>query len=374
MDTLSEDVALDTVPLDTVAFRTNVAHLTTLLQESLFTLAHLEETPSEPVCLEDVPVDTLAVTTSVAHKPPPPTHSSALMELKLPEDVSTDFAELDTLAPTVSAVLEHLPLSNVLMDLMPSEPVSHLAPEMDAEEFKSHTTADLDTLAPLETSVAQSTVVQTEEKFLVQPSTDSAQLDTPSKETSAALLPALMDQLDLLLSTESVSPDTPLPTESAVHQLSPVLMKSPSDHVPELDSTEDAQLDMPVIPTMSTAAQSSLMMLNLAKSDQLLTDSAHQDTLLSTFQTLHSSPMESTQEPVLIFSAQLDFAPPPIKSENVTRQQMPEHAQLDTLASQMLESAVVQPLSAVFVSVMLDKWLRSQTTDAHFTVTCLLSK
>ena len=189
------------------------------------------------------------------------------------------------------------------MDLTPSEPVFHPVPEMDAEEFKSHTTVDLDTLAPLETSAVQSTVVQTEEKFSAQPSTDSAQLDTPSKETFAALPPVLMDQLVFKLSTESVSPDTPLPTESAAHPLSLVPMKFLLAHVPELDSTEDAQLDTLAIPTMLTAAQSSLMNLNHAKSDQLLMDSAHQDTLLSTFQTVHSSPTESTQEPVLIFSA-----------------------------------------------------------------------
>lgn len=369
-----EDVALDTVPLDTVAFKTNVAHHTTLLQESLSTPAQPEETPSEPVCPEDVPVDTLALTTSAAHKPPPPTHSSAQMEPKLPEDVLTDFAELDTLAPTDSAALEPLPLSNVSMDLTPSEPVSHLAPETDAEEFKSHTTVDPDTLAPPETSAVQSTVVQTEEKFLAQPSTDSAQLDTPFKETSVVLPLVLMDPLDSLLSMESVSPDTPLPTESAAHRLSLVPMKSPSDHVPELDSTEDAQLDMPAIPTMSTAVQLSLMMLNPAKSDQPSTDSAHQDTLLSTFQTLHSSPTESTQEPVLIFSAPPDSALPPTKSENAQQTQLLEPAQPDTLASQMLESAVKPPLSAVFVLVMLDKWLRRHTTDVHFTVTCLLSK
>lgn len=219
VDTLLEDVVPDIALLDTVVFKTNAAHLTTLHQESLFILAHLEETPSELVCLEDVPVDTLAVTMYVVHKPPPPTHSSALMEPKLPEDVLMDSAELDILAQMDSAVLELPQPSSVLMDLMPLEPVFHLAPEMDAEEFKSHTIVDPDTHAPLETSVAQSTVVQMEEKFLAQPSTDSAQLVTPFKETFAALQLALMDQLDLLLLTEFVLLDTPLPMESAAHLL-----------------------------------------------------------------------------------------------------------------------------------------------------------
>lgn len=87
VDTLSEDAALDIVPLDTVASKTNAAHHTTLLQESLSTPAHLEETLLEPACLEDALVDTPVATTFAAHRPPPLTHSSALMEPKLLEDV-----------------------------------------------------------------------------------------------------------------------------------------------------------------------------------------------------------------------------------------------------------------------------------------------
>lgn len=224
------------------------------------------------------------------------------MEPKLLEDVWTDNAELDTLAPMDFAAPEHQPLSNVLTDLTPSELAFHHAPEMDAEEFKSHTIADLDTLAPPETFAAPSTVVQMEEKFSAQPSMDFAQLDTPFKETFAALPPVLMDQLVFPLSTEFVSTDTPLPTESAAQQVSPVPMRFPLAHAQELDSTEDAQPDTLAIPTKLTAAQLSDILMSHAKSDQLLMDSAHQDTSLSTFQTVHSSPTASIQELVSIFS------------------------------------------------------------------------
>ena len=58
----------------------------------------------------------------------------------------------------VSAVLP-LPISpSVLMDLRLSARVFHLALETDAEEPLSHITAEQDTLAPQETSAAQSPV------------------------------------------------------------------------------------------------------------------------------------------------------------------------------------------------------------------------